>query len=361
LGWLGLFNNQITDARPLKGLLLNQKNAGNKVLSISGSMRGNPLQTPPIEVIDSGNLDAFLKWAEGDQNIDPAGDNQEQNDAQNQDNTSITDQDQKIILELEKEIGTQIPKVDAIDSEAPDSFIGYTLDSQGRVADLSIPGNLLESGFKIKNHDLELIGKLTSLKGLYLNHNHVAQIQGLENLTSLQYLGLAENKISQIEGLDTMVNLKQLNLDNNQITQIRGLDKLTNLQTLGLSVNQITKIEGLDNLTNLQELWLGANQITQIEGLTNLTNLQALNLVYNQITKVQQLDNLTSLWKLSLGENQITDATPLKALLLNQKNAGKKVLNISGSMHENPLQTPPVEVIDSGSDTFLEWLEENDK
>jgi Leucine-rich repeat (LRR) protein len=75
---------------------------------------------------------------------------------------------------------------------------------------------------------------------------------------------------------------------------------------------------------------------------------------------------LTNLQGLGLGHNQITDATPLEALLLNQKKAGKPILNILpfnfyhyNSLEGNPLQTPPMEVMDKGSEAFLEWVEEN--
>jgi hypothetical protein len=74
---------------------------------------------------------------------------------------------------------------------------------------------------------------------------------------------------------------------------------------------------------------------------------------------------LTSLRELILQSNQITDATPLEALLLNQKKAGKPVLDIASfyshrhPLEGNPLQTPPMEVVKEGSEAFLEWVEEN--
>jgi hypothetical protein len=65
---------------------------------------------------------------------------------------------------------------------------------------------------------------------------------------------------------------------------------------------------------------------------------------------------LQELW---LWGNQITDATPLEALLVNQKKAGKPVLDISSSLVGNPLQTPPMEVVDKGSEAFLEWVDKS--
>jgi internalin A len=345
---LDLSYNQITDATPLEALLLNQKKVGKPILNISDSLSGNPLQTPPMEVINSGS-DAFLAWVE--------------------ENKIIADQDQKIILELEKDLNTKIPKA------TYDNNFGYTLNYKGRITGLNL------SKGQIKH--LPLIGKLTSLQYLNLSDNQITKIEGLNKLTSLQGLFLERNQITKIEGLDNLINLQRLYLSDNQITKIEGLNKLTSLQGLFLERNQITKIEGLDNLINLQDLDLWGNQITKIEGLDNLAGLRVLVLTSNQITKTEGLDNLTSLQNLFLhdnqiikiegldnlinlqnlwlSENQITDARPLKGLLLNQKKAGKPVLDISSSLGDNPLQTPPVEVVKKGPEAFLEWVEENDK
>jgi|GEM_PF-2343779 len=284
------------------------------------------------------------------------GDAKEEQKEEEQNNTPIGDQDQKIILELERELGIQIPKVSKEQWNAPDIFTGYATNPQQKVIRLSIPGYSYKK--KIKNEHLQLITKLTSLEWLWLSDTQITKIEGLENLTNLQKLSLG-GQITKIEGLENLTNLQNLSLDRNQITKIEGLDNLTSLEWLWLGNTQITKIEGLDNLTSLQDLSLHNNKITKIEGLEKLTNLQKLSLDRNQISKIEGLDSLTSLRDLRLSENQITDATPLKALLLNQKKAGKKVLNISGAMYDNPLQTPPMEVVKEGSEAFLEWVEEN--
>jgi len=209
-----------------------------------------------------------------------------------QNNTPIADQDQKIILELERELGIQIPKVSKEQWNARFVFTAYTTNPQQKVIRLRISSSY-SSKNKIKNEHLQLITELTSLEWLRLGNTQITKIKGLEKLT----------------------NLQELSLDSNQITKIEGLDNLTNLQVLSLDRNQITKIEGLDNLTSLRWFWLQGNQIT--------------------------------------------GATPLEALLLNQKKAGKPVLDISSSLGGNPLQTPPMEVVKEGTEAFLEWIEEN--
>ena len=110
------------------------------------------------------------------------------------------------------------------------------------------------SSKKLKNEDLELIGKLTGLKDLYLNNNQITKIEGLNNLVELEYLNLNDNQISKIQGLEKLANLKYLHLKNNQITKIQGLDKSTKLRWLNIEGNNIDTIQGLDNLKNLKNI-----------------------------------------------------------------------------------------------------------
>jgi hypothetical protein len=122
--------------------------------------------------------------------------------------------------------------------------------------------------------------------------------------------------------------------------------------TVGYTLDAEDKVNGLN-------LYLCKVQTKHLELIGRLGSLQVLFLDSNQITEIEGLDNLTNLQWLELGGNQITDGTPLGALLLNQKKAGKPILDISTSLRSNPLQAPPIEVIKEGSEAFLEWVEEN--
>ena len=276
---------------------------------------------------------------------------------------SINPEDQKILLELERELGVQIPRVEVIETQEIEMgfiYFGYALNSEDRVTHL----NLEKSEVQTKH--LPLIGKLASLEWLGLSGNKITKIEGLDNLTGLKQLYLGSNQITKIQQLDKLTSLQELNLWNNQISKIEGLDNLISLEWLGLNGNKITKIEELDSLTGLNGLDLSGNKITKIEGLDNLISLEWLDLSGNKITKIEGLTNSINLEQLWLWDNQITDAIPLEALLLNQKKAGKPILNIllfhedySNSLGGNPLQTPPMEVMDKGSEAFLKWVEEN--
>ena len=50
-------------------------------------------------------------------------------------------------------------------------------------------------------------------------------------------------------------------LNHNQITEIKGLETLTNLETLYLDTNKITEIKGLGHLEKLKLIYLSFNPI----------------------------------------------------------------------------------------------------
>ncbi len=85
---------------------------------------------------------------------------------------------------------------------------------------------------------------------------------------------------------------------------------------------------------------------------------------------LRRIGNLTSLSRLDLRSNQITDATPIKDLIQKQREVGGLVLEVSSStsweigkatLGDNPLKTPPMEVVAQGTEAFLRWFEENGK
>ncbi len=210
--------------------------------------------------------------------------------------TPPTPQEQlAIIKQLEEKLGKTIPKLNKAADEIEYKDVGYTLNENSNINGLS----LYKCG--IQNEHLRLIGGLSSLSVLYLSSNQISKIEGLEGLNSLSWLILWSNQISQIE----------------------GLEKLSSLSKLDLSSNQISKIEGLEGLNSLS--------------------------------------------KLDLESNQITDTTPIKDLIQKQREGGGPVLEVSSSttlgdgkvtLGNNPLKTPPMEVVDQGTEAFLRWFEE---
>ena len=235
------------------------------------------------------------------------------------------------------------------------------------------------------NNQLEVLpialSKLHSLKQLILGGEiteiwHISEITHLSGLRNLTYLDLSFNKISQIQNLESLTQLNSLYLCFNQISQIQNLESLAALNSLYLSENQISQIQNLESLTALNGLYLNSNQITQIQNLETLTQLNSLELSGNQITEIQNLETLTQLNSLNLGSNQITEIQNLEALtLLNRLNLNSNQitsipkeflerfhletdLNWSPTgiiLGKNPIQTPPLEIVEQGRQAILDW------
>jgi Leucine-rich repeat (LRR) protein len=156
------------------------------------------------------------------------------------------------------------------------------------------------------------IGQLTNLQVLYLSANQLANIPPeILQLTNLQYLFLGENNLVIIPS---------------------EIGQLTNLQVLDLSYNELTSLPSeIRNLRNLQVLNLGSNQLTSLPvEIGQLANLRQLYLYDNQLQHLPtQMSNLTNL--------TCADYCSL-------------------ALDNNPLISPPPEVVEQGTDAVLAYL-----
>lgn len=176
-----------------------------------------------------------------------------------------------------------------------------------------------------------------------------------------------QNSLSNgaLQQLKRLNNLQALYLSYNRITNISFLKELTTLQTLYLSYNQIIDYRILEKLPVLQNLYLSNNQITDINFLKKLTMLQTLDLSYNRITNISFLEELTKLKFLHLSYNKITDISPLLPLL---KRDNSLVISLNEydyknklNLYNNPLSTPPIEIVKQGNESVLNYFSELEK
>ena len=197
---------------------------------------------------------------------------------------------------------------------------------------------------------------LTGLQSLFLSKNQISDITALSHLTGLQYLSLWNNQISNITALSHLTGLHLLDLGHNQISDITALSHLTGLLYLSLWQNQISDITALSHLTGLQTLYLGFNQISDITSLSHLTGLQKLYLWDNQISDITALSHLTGLQTLYLRNNHIKEI-PLSIFQLNMEiNMGDDYSRGGHFLSENPIESPPLEIIKQGKQSVLRWF-----
>jgi len=184
------------------------------------------------------------------------------------------------------------------------------------------------------------IGQLSNLQGLFL------QVNQLTNLPS---------EIGQLN------NLEVLSLDSNQLTTLPSeIGQLNNLQVLSVSGNQLTNLPSeIGQLGSLQELWLGGNQLTNLPSeIGQLGNLQVLFLYGNQLTSLpQEIRQLRQLCKLQLEANNFQHLpTAIGNLNLLTQNELCIIYYSGLYLDDNPLISPPPEVVEQGTAAVLAYL-----
>ncbi len=216
---------------------------------------------------------------------------------------------------------------------------GVSLDTSGRVVDLSLISNQLTGIIpsSIKN--------LTNLTALDLSENQLSGDIPLElsKLINLTELSLSSNLLSgsipsELSNLSRLVNLR---LYENQLSgsippELGGLNKLTNLllHTNLLSGSIPPELGELSNLTSLS---LSSNQLsgiipTELSALNNLTDLVLHNnLLSGNIPP--ELGELSKLTDLDLGDNQLSGNIPPElGKLSSLTKLGLFINNLSGSI-----------------------------
>ena len=100
---------------------------------------------------------------------------------------------------------------------------------------------------------------LKKVRELYLVHDQLTDVKGLEKLNQLTELSLVDNQLTDVKGLEKLTQLRNLWLYSNQLTDVKGLEKLTQLKCLYLNKNKLTDVKGLEKLDQLKVLFLDGN------------------------------------------------------------------------------------------------------
>ncbi|KAG0705654.1 L domain-like protein [Suillus ampliporus] len=141
--------------------------------------------------------------------------------------------------------------------------------------------------------------------------SHMIQ-QNLDKLGRLKILSLQSNRIKKIECLDQLVDLEELYLSHNGVERLEGLDNNKKLRTLDVGANFILAIENISHLASLEELWLNNNKIPDLRALEpQLKDMASLETVYLEGNPCQQAEGTSYRRKIMLALPQVKqiDAT----------------------------------------------------
>lgn len=104
---------------------------------------------------------------------------------------------------------------------------------------------------------IEGLQSLVNLRELYLSHNGIEVIEGLENNVSYR-----KYNRPFLKGLEAMPNIRPCACSAKHVTTKSDLPKncclplQKKLTTLDIAANRVKKIENISHLTELQEFWV---------------------------------------------------------------------------------------------------------
>ena len=186
---------------------------------------------------------------------------------------------------------------------------------------------------------------------------YVVDDSGAVTALSLRGCGLDDEALkAACPPLKALKALKSLSLHDNNLTDVSPLAALTALQSLDLGGNNLTDVSPLAALTALTSLNLWGNEVTDVSPLAALTALQSLYLADNKVTDVSPLAALTALTWLRLGCNKIKDLPEWITRRRMQIYCGGDYHGEGIDLKDNPLKTPPLEIVKQGKDAIRRYF-----
>ena len=110
-----------------------------------------------------------------------------------------------------------------------------------------------------------------------------------------------------------MVNLEELYLSHNGIQRLEGLDTCAKLRLLDLSSNRIEHLENLEPMQALEELWFNDNLFADWKEVELLGKLPLLSCVYFERNPLAKETAYRRKLMLTLPNLEQIDATSTKA------------------------------------------------
>lgn len=86
-------------------------------------------------------------------------------------------------------------------------------------------------------------------------------------MSKLRVLSIQSNRLTKLENLEALESLEELYLSHNGLERIEGLENNKKLSTLDVGANKIGAVENVSHLHGLEEFWANDNAIPTLQSL----------------------------------------------------------------------------------------------
>ncbi|XP_063722817.1 leucine-rich repeat and calponin homology domain-containing protein-like isoform X2 [Symsagittifera roscoffensis] len=196
-----------------------------------------------------------------------------------------------------------------------------------------------------------------------------------DKLSDTRFVDISKNCLSELgDGLCKLMSLNGLNCEKNSIRSISPfVSNLVHLQFLNLSCNLLTELpEALSRISRLKILILCSNNIASVTPhIARLTHLEKLDVSHNEITTLpDEICRLSALRCLNLRQNALRTLPEelgkleLHTLDISVNRLRHLPLSLTRmrvclkelSVHDNPLDSPPLHIARRGRTHVLNYL-----
>lgn len=139
--------------------------------------------------------------------------------------------------------------------------------------------------------DTGLLEKMVYLEELSLSGNGISDLTGLGNTSKLEVVDLSHNELTDVSVLGrSAACLEEIYLNHNHLSNLDFLSEAHGLQVVYVDENELTMVDWLKDKQALQILSASNNRIVGITGLGIGAQMRYLNLSHNLLQTVEEGD-----------------------------------------------------------------------
>ncbi|KAG5362318.1 Septation initiation network scaffold protein [Yarrowia sp. C11] len=181
---------------------------------------------------------------------------------------------------------------------------------------------------------LEPLSKLEGLMHLSANYNHLANTLNLDEYRwpSMEQLYLNHNELVAVYGVETLHNLLILGLNNNYLTRFKPGAPLATVNGIAVGISKLSLANNVER-PRLRRLMVSGNKLVDLD-ISLCSRLMVCKAEHNQLDRVKGIEHCPELITLSLGGQRVPIGN------LDSANDVRDLLLVGTKIVDFPLCTP---------------------